>query len=189
MAEWLKALVLKINVSKDTVSSNLTLPVLLIIGMFNFYKNKNSLKNKNNIKFVDNKESKIFFDPLLNKDKFYVKNLYILYIRSSLRGFHINISTVNGRVIKMFSTGKLGYKKAQRYNQIGLSSLVEDVLKFFRELDHKYRVNIVLKGYSPKRKRLVRLFFSSFLKKSILSIIDLTDLPYNGCRPKKLRRK
>ena len=90
----------------------------------------------------------------------------------------------------MFSTGLLGYKKAQRYNQISLVSLSEEVLKFFKSNNNnKYRVNIVLKGFNSKRKRLVNLFFRSFLNRSIVSIIDLTDLPYNGCRPKKLRRK
>ena len=159
--------------------------------MFNFYKNQKSLKKINKNKSLNKDKISIIQKSLLNKKKkIVIKNSYVLYIRSSLRGFHINISTSSGKVLKVFSTGLLGYKKAQRYNQISLVSLSEEVLKFFKSNNNnKYRVNIVLKGFNSKRKRLVNLFFRSFLNRSIVSIIDLTDLPYNGCRPKKLRRK
>jgi ribosomal protein S11 len=89
----------------------------------------------------------------------------------------------------MFSAGKLGYKKAQRYNQVSLLALVQEVLGYFQEIQSPFNVSIVLKGFSSKRNRFVRFFINSFLKKQIISITDLTDLPYNGCRPKKLRRK
>jgi small subunit ribosomal protein S11 len=117
------------------------------------------------------------------------KTVLILYIKSTLRGFHINISDSSGKVLKMFSAGKLGYKKAQRYNQVSLLALVQEVLGYFQEIQSPFNVSIVLKGFSSKRNRFVRFFINSFLKKQIISITDLTDLPYNGCRPKKLRRK
>lgn len=117
------------------------------------------------------------------------KTALILYIKSTLRGFHINISDSSGKVLKMFSAGKLGYKKAQRYNQVSLLALVQEVLGYFQEIQSPFNVSIVLKGFSSKRNRFVRFFINSFLKKQIISITDLTDLPYNGCRPKKLRRK
>jgi len=155
--------------------------------MFDVKKNKKFLnKDLNNDIFYRNNKyrsyNKLKMDPL--KDSYYV-----LYIRSSLRGFHINVSDNNGRVLKMFSAGKLGYKKAQRYNQVSLLALGEEVLSFFKTLGPKFKVNIVLKGFSSKRNRIVKFFIRSFLKRSIISIIDLSDLPYNGCRPKKLRRK
>lgn len=120
------------------------------------------------------------------------KNFYILYVKSSLRGFHINISNSSGKVLKVFSTGKLGYKKAQRYNPFSLLALVNEVLAFLKKtikIKKNFKISIVLKGFSSKRNRFIKRFLKSFLKKSIVSIIDLTDLPYNGCRPKKLRRK
>jgi ribosomal protein S11 len=89
----------------------------------------------------------------------------------------------------MFSAGKLGYKKAQRYNQVSLLALVQEVLGYFQEIQSPFNVSIVLKGFSSKRNRFVRFFINFFLKKQIISITDLTDLSYNGCRPKKLRRK
>ena len=115
---------------------------------------------------------------------------YILYIKTSLRGFHINISDDSGKVLKMFSTGKLGYRKAQRYNQVSLRALSQEVLAFIKQIKNKsFKINIFLKGFGPKRSKFIRFFIKSYLRRSILSIVDLSDLPYNGCRPKKLRRK
>lgn len=221
MAEWFKALVLKINVSKDTVSSNLTLPALfffyLMLFMFNKFKYLKYNLNQNNTIYTSNNNNYFEFGikkksflnqkskllkKSINNDIFYRNKkynklkinlfstpLYILYIRSTLRGFHINVSDSNGRVLKMFSAGQLGYKKSQRYNQVSLVALGQEVLSFFKPLNTNFKVNIILKGFSSKRGKLIKFFTRSFLKRSIVSIIDLSDLPYNGCRPKKLRRK
>lgn len=115
--------------------------------------------------------------------------LYILYIKSSLRGLHVNVSDKHGRVLKVFTLGKLGYKKAQRYTSVSLKSLSDEIINFFIENKNNFRVNIVLKGFGGKRNKFVSLLSRSFLKKYIISITDLSSLPFNGCRPKKLRRR
>ena len=118
------------------------------------------------------------------------KGSYILYIRGSLRGLHINISNNHGKVLKMFSAGKLGFKKAQRHNQVSLQALSEEVLNFLQEVSPKLtKLSIVLKGFNVKRKKVIKFILKSSIKSSVVSIIDLSDIPYNGCRPKKLRRK
>lgn len=118
------------------------------------------------------------------------KGSYVLYIRGSFRGLHINVSNNHGKVIKMFSAGKLGFKKAQRHNQVSLELLIEEVIKFLEEISPKLtKLNIVLKGFSVKRKKVIRFILKSSIKPFVVSIIDLSDIPYNGCRPKKLRRK
>jgi len=183
--------------------------------MFNFYRKRDLLKKQNNKEFYKGNDLDIQEDVLLlNKEKINnldSKNLknfddsienvafniinnadsnFVIVIRSSLRGFHISISTGYGRVLKVFSSGLLGYKKAQRYNQESLISLSREVLEFFRPLSKQsYSVSIVLKGFNSRRKRLIKIFMNSFLKKRFISLIDISDLPYNGCRPKKIRRK
>jgi small subunit ribosomal protein S11 len=117
-------------------------------------------------------------------------NLYNIYIKCSFRSFHINVSDSTGKVLKLLSSGQLGFEKAQRHNQISLQTLSNEIISFFSKKNKKsLKVNILLKGFSPKRNKLIRFFIRSKIKKSIISIIDLSDLPYNGCRPKKLRRK
>ena len=126
-----------------------------------------------------------------------IKNrIFMLYIKSSLRGFHIHISTITGTVLKVFTLGKLGFKKALRYNRFSLVALVKEIFKEFeilrtiaRKRKQKIKLHIILKNFNFKRQRLVRRFFKKFLRKAILSVVDLSDFPYNGCRPKQAKRK
>ena len=125
-----------------------------------------------------------------------IKIFYILYIKSSLRGFHINISSSYGKVLKVFTLGKLGFKKAQRYNRFSLILLVNKIFgelkilkKSAKNNDFDFKLHIFLKNFNSKREQLVRRFFRKFLKKRIASVVDLGDFPYNGCRPKSAKRK
>jgi ribosomal protein S11 len=274
MAERFKALVLKINVLKDTVSSNLTLlnsffmlsRYIKFINKKNFHKYldrlcQNNSKRKKSEGIKKNRECILFKDKrgLASAYKRGKDITFILYIRSSLRGFHVNISNKRGKVLKMFSLGQLGFKKASRYNAFSLRALFKKILGSLKKLKKfsylrripifqsklspytkisrslyckkvgaaginsslkevfrvtkksslqwnrrnsriigfklikkvkKVKINIFLKGFGSKRNRLVRFFIRAHrIKKYIASIVDLSDLPYNGCRPKKLRRK
>ena len=86
-----------------------------------------------------------------------------LYIICSLRGVHINVSDYNGKVLKMFSTGKLGYKKAERYNSVSLNKLAREVLVFLQSKNiAKHKLYIYLKGFGFKRNKLVNFLFVEF---------------------------
>jgi ribosomal protein S11 len=121
--------------------------------------------------------------------------IFYIYITTSVRGFYVNILNFQGKVLKQFTSGKSGYKKALRYNLVSLRTLLNEVRFFFINFNLKdtrsLRLYIILKGFNTRRngfvRGLVRALFQ--FRRSIVSIIDLTDLPYNGCRSKKLRRK
>jgi len=144
---------------------------------------KYKYKHKNKVKASEVSEENSF---LLDN-----KGSYILYIKSSLRGMHINVSNNHGTVIKNFNAGKLGFRKALRYKQASLRALSQEILSVLKSLDPKLtNLNIVLKGFGFKRNKIIKfLMKASTIRPSIVSIIDLSDVPYNGCRPKKLRRK
>jgi len=137
----------------------------------------------------------------LKKEKFrkrmldlYIKNKeepLILYIVSkSFRSLHVNISTKEGRVLKSFTAGSVGYKKATRHRQSGLVELSRSVKAFLlKEKIKKRKCYVFLRGFGSKGSKFFKMILSSSLKKHIISIIDLSGLPFNGCRPKKLRRK
>jgi small subunit ribosomal protein S11 len=149
------------------------------------------LKDKENINNIFIKyNNNNFQKKKINNKKF----IFYIYITCSVRGFYINILDYKGFVLKHFTSGKLGYKKALRYNLIGLKSLLDEVRFFFNNLNLKQKnlqIFIILKGFNNRRNSFIRSLIRSLFKykKSIVSIIDFTDLPYNGCRPKKLRRK
>ena len=187
----------------DTVSSNLTLPDFFlmykknnkIIVCFNkkFFSTNNfyirELRKKRSIKSLYNlKDNRIKF---INKKKIQLtKGLYVLYIRGSIRGLHVNVSDLSGRVLKVFSLGLFGYSKAKRYNIISLRSLSQEVFTFLQKLNPVLQgLTIYLKGFNSKKSSIISFLLKSSLRFKIFSIVDLSDLPYNGCRPKKIRRK
>jgi len=163
----------------------------------NFYKNQRKLKI--NIFGIKDKEKKIiaFKEPLNNNIKSpCFQKLYYIYIKVTLRNFHINILDKNKKNLKHISSGKLGYKKADRYNMINLKLIAKEIFSFFEELNTNESksdlcICLILNGFNSKRNRFVKSIINSSVKfkKTIISIIDITGLPHNGCRPKKIRRK
>jgi ribosomal protein S11 len=159
----------------------------------NFYKNQKKLKS--NIFGIREKEKRVivFKESLNNNIKSpCFQKLYYIYIKVTLRNFHINILDKNKKNLKHISSGKLGYKKAERYNMINLKLISKEILSFFEELDTNNLksdlcICLILNGFNSKRTRFVKSIINSSvkLKKAIISIIDITGLPHNGCRPKK----
>lgn len=126
---------------------------------------------------------------------------FIVYIVSSIRGIHINISDYNGKVLSTFSTGRLGLKKKDRYQFTSVYKMVQEVLIDLKNLktdllnDFNQKGNqspiqckyvIFLKGFGFKRNRVARILVTRLKP---ICVTDLSGLPHNGCRPKKLRRK
>ena len=150
-------------------------------------KNKDYL-NKNNIEV---KNGAVY--NIVQKNRLKKKIIHI-YVTTSIRGFYINILNSKGEVLKHLTAGKVGYKKALRYNLVSLQTLINEVFIFLKNLNLGYRklcIFIILKGFNTRRNKFVRTLVKALspFKRSIISITDITGLPYNGCRPKKLRRK
>ena len=77
-----------------------------------------------------------------------------------------------------------------------LKLISKEIFSFFEELDTNNLksdlcICLILNGFNSKRNRFVKSVINSSVKfkKTIISIIDITGLPHNGCRPKKIRRK
>ena len=90
---------------------------------------------------------------------------FILYIICSLRGVHINVSDYNGKVLKMFSTGKLGYKKAERYNSVSLNKLAREVLVFLQSKNIK--LIITIENKNPYKTNMLGVFNIESIKNTI----------------------
>lgn len=126
---------------------------------------------------------------------------FIIYVVSSIRGIHINISDYNGKVLSTFSTGRLGLKKKDRYQFNSVYKMVQEVLIYLKNLKTgllndfnqkgtqssiQFKYFIFLKGFGFKRNRVARILITRLKP---VCVTDLSGLPHNGCRPKKLRRK
>lgn len=140
------------------------------------YKKKAFLDNDDINKLI--KEELPFID---------INDILIVYIVASIRSIHINVSLGNGKVLRTFTTGKLGYVKKDRYQFTSIRDLVQNVISYLDKLkeNSKKEFFVVVKGFGSKRGS--SRFFIDHLNP--VGIIDLSGLPFNGCRPRKVRRK
>jgi len=114
-------------------------------------------------------------------------NLYI-YIQASYRSTRITVIDNKGLVLLTLSTG-FEFKKSNRKGSFAATRLFRMFMKNFLKLKINYdKIVFCLKGYGPGRRPLIKLFSKGLFRKKSFYLIDLTTVPYNGCRLKKSRR-
>ncbi len=107
------------------------------------------------------------------------------YVKATFNNTIITITDPNGNVLTSSSAGVLGYsgtKKSTPYVAGLAANSVADKAKSFGMSE----INVFVKGIGSGRESAVRALQSSGL--NVLSIKDITPLPHNGCRRKKIRR-
>jgi small subunit ribosomal protein S11 len=114
------------------------------------------------------------------------KNIGLLYINCSLKNTIFNLTNEKYKSYKQWSTKSLKKKNNLKKNSpFNIHFLTYKIKKYLFLKKIKY-LKIFIKG-----KGLGRYNFNRNLKKKIkiLFIYDKTNLPFNGCRPKKLKRR
>lgn len=124
------------------------------------------------------------------KKKINLKNTKIiahLYINCFLKNTIFSLTNEKGQLYKQWSTKsfkkKINLKKNSSYNIYFISYKIRKYL-FLKKIRF---LKIFIKG-----KGIGRYYFKKYLKKKyikILFIYDRTNIPFNGCRSKKLKRR
>ncbi|MEA3475960.1 MAG: 30S ribosomal protein S11 [Candidatus Cloacimonadota bacterium] len=109
----------------------------------------------------------------------------IVYIKASFNNTIITITDLKGNVIAWSSCGKIGYKGSKKSTSYAAQQSAKDVANTITNMGLK-RVQVKVSGPGSGRDSAVRALQSQGLR--ILSIIDTTPIPHNGCRPPKRRR-
>ena len=111
----------------------------------------------------------------------------IINIKITPNNTIISLTKKNGNLLYSFSAGRLGLHSSKKnYKLIHQLVLTEMLNRLRKERKKKY---IQFKFSVPKnlRRRLLKRFRFHFKNKNIFE--SLRKLPFNGCRPPKLRRK
>jgi small subunit ribosomal protein S11 len=124
---------------------------------------------------------------MLIKSKTYKKKklIAIVNILSTSNNTIINISDIHSRTLFFGSGGLLGIKGSRRSTSYAGQAIANVLGKKLLSLGTKY-IYIKLKGFGKGRYTSTKGF--SALGLNILSISDVTSLPFNGCKPSKKRR-
>ncbi|MCK4338856.1 MAG: 30S ribosomal protein S11 [Candidatus Cloacimonetes bacterium] len=109
----------------------------------------------------------------------------VVHIKASFNNTIITITDMKGNVIAWSSCGKIGYKHSKKSTSYAAQQSAIDIAKTIINMGLK-NVHVRVSGPGSGRDSTVRALQSQGLR--VLSIIDTTPIPHNGCRPPKRRR-
>lgn len=109
----------------------------------------------------------------------------LAHIQSTYNNTMVTISDLNGNVLSWSSAGSLGFKGSKKSTPYAAGIVVEDVIAKIQKYGLA-QVDVLVKGIGSGRESAIRALQAHGLE--VLSIKDVTPIPHNGCRPRKVRR-
>jgi len=108
-----------------------------------------------------------------------------VYVQSTYNNTLITICDSRGDTIAWASAGALGFKGPKKATPYAASKTIETLMEKIKKTGLK-EVDVFVKGIGSGREAAVRAIATHGL--NIMSIKDVTPIPHNGCRPRKVRR-
>jgi small subunit ribosomal protein S11 len=109
----------------------------------------------------------------------------IAHIQSTFNNTIVNITDLNGNTIAWGSAGGQGFKGSRKSTPFAAQITATAVARNAQE-HGVTKVDVRVKGVGSGRETAVRSLQAAGLE--IGSVIDVTPVPHNGCRPPKRRR-
>lgn len=108
------------------------------------------------------------------------------YIRASFNNTIVTITDVQGNTVSWSSAASCGYRGSRKSTPYAAGEAATKVAQIVTETYGMKNVHVRVKGPGPGRESAIRALHTTGLK--ILSITDVTGIPFNGCRDPKKRR-
>ena len=109
----------------------------------------------------------------------------IAHVNSTFNNTMITISDVQGNTIAWSSAGTMGFKGSRKSTPFAAQMAAEDAGKKASEHGVK-SVDVEVQGPGSGRESALRALQA--IGFTVTSIRDVTQIPHNGCRPRKRRR-
>ncbi len=109
----------------------------------------------------------------------------IAHIHASFNNTIITITDRQGNTLGWATSGGSGFRGSRKSTPFAAQVAAERVGNVVKEYGVK-NLEVNVKGPGPGRESAVRALNAAGFK--ILSIMDVTPIPHNGCRPPKRRR-
>ena len=107
------------------------------------------------------------------------------HIQASFNNTIVTLTDSNGNALSWSSAGALGFKSSKKSTPYAAQLAAETATK--AALVHGLKtVDVFVKGPGTGREAAIRALATNGLQ--ITSIMDVTPIPHNGCRPPKRRR-
>ncbi len=121
----------------------------------------------------------------MKKDKRLTEPVGRVYIKSTFNNTIVTITDTKGNTICWSSAGSCGFKGTKKGTPFAAQVAAQTAAKRAAELGLKY-VAVYVKCPGPGREVAIRALQNAGL--TVTAIYDVTPIPHNGCRPRKLRR-
>ena len=109
----------------------------------------------------------------------------VAHVKATFNNTVITITDTSGDTIAWASAGKAGFKGSKKSTPFAATVAGEQVGREAASMGVK-RVDVRVQGPGSGRESAIQALASAGL--FIKSILDVTPLPHNGCRPPKKRR-
>jgi len=108
-----------------------------------------------------------------------------VYISSSYNNTIVSLTDELGNILCWRSAGSIGFKGTKKGTPFAASKVAEAVAEALKKMSME-KVQIFVRGIGSGRDSAVRSLAARGV--DIASIKDITPIPHNGCRPRKVRR-
>src|SRR5438876_1076812 len=107
------------------------------------------------------------------------------HIQATFNNTIVTLTDPNGNVISWGSAGGQGFKGSRKSTPYAAQVTAETAAR--KAMDHGLKqIDVFVKGPGSGREAAIRSLQAAGL--SVTSIVDVTPIPHNGCRPPKRRR-
>ena len=108
-----------------------------------------------------------------------------VYIQATFNNTIVTITDLNGNAVSWASAGGLGFRGAKKSTPYAAQTTAETAAR--KAMDSGLRdIHVYVKGPGVGRESAIRSLGALGL--TVRSIMDVTPIPHNGCRPRKSRR-
>nr|YP_002327513.1 ribosomal protein S11 [Vaucheria litorea]ACF70930.1 ribosomal protein S11 [Vaucheria litorea] len=109
----------------------------------------------------------------------------IVHIHSTFNNTIITVTDLKGNSVAWASAGTAGFKGTRKGTSFAAQLAAKKAT--LQAIDSGLKkVKVLVKGRGPGRETAIRALQTTGVK--IVSIKDITPIPYNGCRPPNRRR-
>ncbi len=108
-----------------------------------------------------------------------------IYISSSYNNTIMTLTDLKGNILAWKSAGSIGFKGAKKGTSFAASRVGEAIALVAKKLGIN-KIHILVKGIGSGRESAIRSLVTYGL--DVVSVKDVTPIPHNGCRSRKVRR-
>lgn len=108
-----------------------------------------------------------------------------IYIQASYNNTLVTVTDDKGNVVTWMSAGSMGFSGPKKATPFAASKVAEAIAEKIGKTGPA-NVEVYLRGVGKGRDAAIRSFAAKGL--NIMAIKDVTPIPHNGPRPRKIRR-